>query len=136
MKFFLYSIVFFISVITPANSNLLSFKTYAKCEAVSKGEFSWEIYHFVTTKNFKFFAFDENFFYFDYNIAEKTFEKIEHKSGKKIKKEAIRTFYGGKWIDIEFNSTDGILTFSHNGDDKYELSCDKIRKTDLPKSKF
>jgi hypothetical protein len=118
------------------NAGLLSFKTYAKCKAITSGEISWEIFHFVNKKNFKFFAFDQEFFYFNYNIAEKTFEKIQHKSGKKVKKEAIRTFYSKKWIDIEFDGTDGMLTFSHDGEYKYQLSCEKIRKIDLPKSKF
>ena len=122
--------------------SLFSLKKYAKCEFKSQvKKFKLSLYLDITRKDyFKYFAFDKEYFYYKYNIAEKDFdEKVEHNDGNEPIKHSYRFYIDDNPdpLKIIFDGSIGELKFTtlpNNGSMIY--TCDKINKNQLPKSKF
>ena len=58
-----------------AYANLFNTKTYAKCKYQSQtGKINLNTANFQTNSYVEYFAFDKEFFYFKYNVANKDFD--------------------------------------------------------------
>ena len=125
-----------------AYANLFNTKTYAKCKYQSQtGKINLNTANFQTNSYVEYFAFDKEFFYFKYNVANKDFDtKIAHDDGDQSEKRSYGFFNDNKSAPLVmiFNGTNGELkvieTPGSNG--SLNFSCEKIRKNKLPKSKF
>tara|TARA_B100000902_G_C26752003_1_gene641360 strand:- start:132 stop:560 length:429 start_codon:yes stop_codon:yes gene_type:complete len=125
-----------------AYANLFNTKTYAKCKFQSQsGKISFSTASFQLSNYVEYFAFDKEFFYFKYNIANKDFDtKIAHDDGDESMKRSYGFFNDDKSAPLVmiFDGTTGglkvIETPGSNGSLKF--LCEKMRKNKLPKSKF
>ena len=122
-------------------ASLFSLKKYAKCEYKSQvGKFKLGLYLDLQKRDFEYFAFDKEYFYYKYNIAEKDFdEKVEHNDGNEPIKHSYRFYINDNPdpLKIIFDGSIGELQFTtlpNNGSIIHR--CDKINKNQLPKSKF
>ena len=125
-----------------AYANLFNLKTYAKCKYQSQtGKINLNTANFQTNSYVEYFAFDKEFFYFKYNVANKDFDtKIAHDDGDESMKRSYGFFNDDKSAPLvmTFDGTTGglkvIETPGSNGSLKF--LCEKMRKNKLPKSKF
>ena len=125
-----------------AYANLFNTKTYAKCKfQLQSGSIHFSTADIHTKRHVEYFAFDKEFFYYKYNIANKDFDtKIAHDDGDQSVKQSFGFFNEDKSAPLVmiFDGAVGELKVIETpGTNGYlKFSCDKIRKNKLPKSKF
>ena len=139
--------IFFVSLLLSVNAkaNLFNLKTYAKCDFKSQtGSLSViTIIDLQSHNKLNYFAFDNEFLYYDYNIVEKKFDtKILHFNKKEPIKKTVKftSVNGVKKAQLQFDGTKGELKVIQKKNGSFQGSlnfmCEKIPKFKLPKSKF
>lgn len=144
MKKLLLIVVLGLLFFNNANAKLFNLKTYAKCNYKETGGTSI-LYatrqYFYLKKNVEYFAFDKENFYYTYNIGNKEFD-----SSRKIAGRNNASMWSFKFsnedqsarVQMKFNTVSGELEIreDRNLGGYLIFICDKIRKNQLPKSKF
>ncbi len=113
-----------------ANANLFNLNTYAYCYSKNKMWLNVKQY-------FSYIAFDNNYIRFQYSPYEKKFLIKYSYTGKKILKTNLKSTKGKLLYKIQFNKETGNfivkdVIYSRT----YIADCKKIKKRELPKSKF
>ncbi len=121
-------------------ANLFSIKKYAKCEfKKQEGRMLIESMDVTNSKNFEYFAFDKDNFYYKYNIGEKEFDKVFKIVGETSSTKWSAYFYNqnrSEAFQIVFDTATGIMKLKNKGSGLLYFSCNKIGKHKLPKPKF
>ena len=113
----------------------------AKCDFKSQiGKFRLSTALEIEKGYFKYFAFDKEFFYYEYNIAKKDFDGVvEHGDGSDNLKNSYRFSIKdkSKLIRLIFDGAKGELRITEVPErGSLIYSCNKIAKNKLPKPKF
>ena len=113
-----------------ANANLFNLNTYAYC---NNNGLMWS----NVRQLFSYIAFDNNYIRFKYSPYEKKFLIEKFYTGEKTLKTNIKNKKGNILYKIQFNKETGTLIAKNVVSSKtYFASCKKIKKNQLPKSKF
>jgi hypothetical protein len=121
---------------------LLEGKHYGKCGALASNESLW------ARGDFSYIAFDDEYFYTNYDSKEKKFVTAIKLRVLKFNKSMLKSSYQRIILSpgtnsahefnllLEFNKEDGLLTLYFESQGTWKFMCEKINKRDLPKSKF
>ena len=115
-----------------ANANLFNLNTYAYCSKSGTGTKYANVRGF-----FAYISFDNNYIRFKYSPYERKFLIETLYVGKKILKTNLKDKKDNILYKIEFNKETGQLYAKGTSSSKgYFFYCKKIKKRELPKSKF
>ena len=116
-------------------NSFFSSKTYAKCKFDKiKNPISSKLY---SEFRIEYFAFDNEKLYYHYNIADKDFNMfVKHQSGKELIKTSTKFYRGDDLVSLKFNGSVGNLSIIIDNKETLNFICEKISKSQLPKSKF
>jgi hypothetical protein len=116
-------------------NSFFSSKTYAKCKFDKiKNPISTKLY---SEFRIEYFAFDNEKLYYNYNIADKDFNMfIKHESGKELIKTSTKFYRGDDLVSLKFDGSIGNLSIIIDNKETLNFICEKISKSQLPKSKF
>ena len=116
-------------------NNFFSSKTYAKCKFDKiKNPISTKLY---SEFRIEYFAFDNEKLYYHYNIADKDFNMfVKHESGKELIKTSTKFYKGDDLVSLKFDGSIGNLSIIIDNKETLNFICEKISKSQLPKSKF
>jgi hypothetical protein len=116
-------------------NSFFSSKTYAKCKFDKiKNPISTKLY---SEFRIEYFAFDNEKLYYHYNIADKDFNMfVKHQSGKELIKTSTKFYRGDDLVSLKFNGSVGNLSIIIDNKETLNFICEKISKSQLPKSKF
>ena len=121
-------------------ANLFNTKVYANCKYSQLSNINLVTYNFARKDYVKYFAFDNEFFYFKYNILNKNFDTKIAYDGEDTIKRSYGFFNDDKSVSLKmtFNKANGKLRIIESaGSNGYlDFTCEKINKNKLPKSKF
>ena len=116
-------------------NSFFSSKTYAKCKFDKiKNPISTKLY---SEFRIEYFAFDNEKLYYHYNIADKDFNMfVKHESGKELIKTSTKFYKGDDLVSLKFDGSIGNLSIIIDNKETLNFICEKISKSQLPKSKF
>ena len=116
-------------------NSFFSSKTYAKCKFDKiKNPISSKLY---SEFRIEYFAFDNEKLYYHYNIADKDFNMfVKHESGKELIKTSTKFYKGDDLVSLKFDGSIGNLSIIVDNKETLNFICEKISKSQLPKSKF
>ena len=116
-------------------NSFFSSKTYAKCKFDKiKNPISSKLY---SEFRIEYFAFDNEKLYYHYNIADKDFNMfVKHQSGKELIKTSTKFYRGDDLVSLKFDGSIGNLSIIIDNKETLNFICEKISKSQLPKSKF
>jgi hypothetical protein len=116
-------------------NSFFSSKTYAKCKFDKiKNPISTKLY---SEFRIEYFAFDNEKLYYHYNIADKDFNMfVKHQSGKELIKTSTKFYRGDDLVSLKFDGSVGNLSIIIDNKETLNFICEKISKSQLPKSKF
>ena len=130
MKKFIFCTLIIFSICGAANANLFNLNSYAYC--YQKG-LMWSNYRTL----FSYIAFDNNYIKFEYSPYKKKFLIEKTYTGEKILSTSINNKKGNILYKIHFNKENGLLIIKNVISSKtFNARCKKIKKRELPKSKF
>ena len=116
-------------------NSFFSSKTYAKCKFDKiKNPISTKLY---SEFRIEYFAFDNEKLYYHYSIADKDFNMfVKHESGKELIKTSTKFYKGDDLVSLKFDGSIGNLSIIVDNKETLNFICEKILKSQLPKSKF
>ena len=116
-------------------NSFFSSKTYAKCKFDKiKNPISTKLY---SEFRIEYFAFDNEKLYYHYSIADKDFNMfVKHESGKELIKTSTKFYKGDDLVSLKFDGSIGNLSIIVDNKETLNFICEKISKSQLPKSKF
>ena len=121
-------------------ANLFNTKVYANCKYSQLSNVNLATYNFARKDYVKYFAFDNEYFYFRYNTLNKNFDTKIAYDGEDAIKRSYGFFNDDKSVPLKmtFNRANGKLRIIETDASKgyLEFICEKINKNKLPKSKF
>ena len=116
-------------------NSFFSSKTYAKCKFDKiKNPISSKLY---SEFRIEYFAFNNEKLYYHYNIADKDFNMfVKHESGKELIKTSTKFYRSDDLVSLKFDGSIGNLSIIIDNKETLNFICEKISKSQLPKSKF